>query len=450
MQIVDPGQTAEYFAGRTLYWGDIHGHTAYSDGWGTPEQFYDHAIHTRGLDFSAVTDHAEWLATFKENLSFVDGAPLDLWQRTLSTADTYYQAGEFVTLAAFEWTSNEYGHRCIYFRDTQDVPGDPLSSYTVKTPEALWQTLQPYDAMTISHHICRLNTATKWEHYDPAIERLVEIYSKWGNAESAWTFYEPYFHMTAYPWTRLLAVKHAVQYTLQQPEYRIGVVAGSDSHQGRPGSTQRSEDLARGPILSADYYDAMNAERFLQVVRAGYTHADRGKEGPAGGGLAGIWAPALTRGDIWDAMYARHTVGSTGVKPQVQLVVVDSTAPETSGVLGEEMEVDGYPTILADVACEVGSIVASAELLRNGAKIAEAFPALQTCGLRYTDAGLSKGSTAGYLLRLALTQDTAHNDDGDQTQLYDENSREFYLSGDPQDRELVWTSPVWVTRRRPW
>lgn len=449
MNVVDPGAAAAFFSGHNLYWGDFHAHTAYSDGWGTPEQLYDYARNVRNLRFSAVTDHAEWLVLFKENLSFADGSPLDLWKRILNSADACNSPGSFVTLPAFEWTSNKYGHRCVYFRDTNNVPTDAISSYYVETPEDLWSSLRPYSAITISHHCIRLNTLTKWDHYDPQFERLVEIYSKWGNAESAWTFYEPYYHITAFPWTRLITVRYAIQYLLQQPQFRIGIVAGTDSHQGMPGSTDRNEDYARGPVLPGEYYETMNAERFMQVVQSGYTHVDRGKPGPGGGGLAGVWAPALTRGDIWDAMYARHTMGSTGAKPMVQFAVADRDAPESGGVMGEEISVDGYARILAGIECEDGCVVESAELTKDGVKVAQASPAMQTFGLRYDDP-LAKGSTACYQLRLTLAQVPAENLDGDGAQAYDADNKKFYETGEPQTRELVWTSPVWVTRRRPW
>ena len=41
-----------------LYWGDIHGHTALSDGIDTPKNYYNYAKNTSRLDFSAITDHA--------------------------------------------------------------------------------------------------------------------------------------------------------------------------------------------------------------------------------------------------------------------------------------------------------------------------------------------------------------------------------------------------------
>ena len=40
-----------------VYFGNLHSHTSYSDGSGTPDDAYRHARNTAGLDFLAVTEH---------------------------------------------------------------------------------------------------------------------------------------------------------------------------------------------------------------------------------------------------------------------------------------------------------------------------------------------------------------------------------------------------------
>jgi hypothetical protein len=452
MLVVDRGVVDHYFSGLQIYWGDIHGHTAFSDGWGTPEQFYDYARNTQNLAFSAVTDHVEAVNLFSESFIFADGSPLDLWRMTIQAADAHYVPGTFVTLPAFEWTSNEFGHRNAYFRNSGDVPPVPFDSNEYRNPNAWWQALRPYEVFTASHHPVRMDTPTNWDYGDPDMERLVEIYSKWGNSESPWATYEPYYHMTAYPWTRLLAFKHAMKYMLDKG-HRLGVIAGTDTHQGMPGSTTRTEDAARGPVVPVENYASMTAEDFMQVVQNGYTHVDRGGPeptggGPAGGGLAGVWAHSLTRENIWDALYDRHTAGSTGVRPLVQFAVEDTTAAGlVAGIMGDEITVAGYPRILGGIECEAGCTVHSAELMKDGVKIAGASPAAPSVGLRFEDTGLAKGSTSNYVLRLVLKQNRTDNLDSDSIQWYHRKSGVFYEPGPPQTREIVWTSPIWVTRR---
>jgi hypothetical protein len=47
--------------GYNLYFGDLHSHTGYSDGYGTPAEAYAAAI-AGGADFFATTDHTKWVS----------------------------------------------------------------------------------------------------------------------------------------------------------------------------------------------------------------------------------------------------------------------------------------------------------------------------------------------------------------------------------------------------
>ena len=48
---------AAALGGMNVYSGNLHSHTAYSDGTGTPAQVYQFA-RASGLDFYAITDHS--------------------------------------------------------------------------------------------------------------------------------------------------------------------------------------------------------------------------------------------------------------------------------------------------------------------------------------------------------------------------------------------------------
>ena len=70
-----------------VFFGDLHGHTQFSDGKGTPEQAYAQAAQG-GADFLALTDHREGLTAAE-------------WDRTRAAADAATTAA-FVGIAAFE------------------------------------------------------------------------------------------------------------------------------------------------------------------------------------------------------------------------------------------------------------------------------------------------------------------------------------------------------------
>mgnify|MGYP000195899927 CR=1 FL=1 len=86
-----------------VYSGDLHSHTGYSDGQGTPQIAYQMA-RANGLHFFAVTDHAELLSTGE-------------WNATLEQALAATVESEFVALRGFEWTS-QYGHANVFNTST--------------------------------------------------------------------------------------------------------------------------------------------------------------------------------------------------------------------------------------------------------------------------------------------------------------------------------------------
>jgi hypothetical protein len=57
----DPGHQAAKPVKLNLYFGDLHSHTGFSDGYGTPAEAYA-AAKAAGADFLATTDHAKWIS----------------------------------------------------------------------------------------------------------------------------------------------------------------------------------------------------------------------------------------------------------------------------------------------------------------------------------------------------------------------------------------------------
>ena len=143
----------DLFSGHNLYGGDLHAHTGYSDGYGTPSACYEYGRARRRLDFGAVSDHAEWLNAFGSSLPMADGSPVPLWANLLTEVEARYVPGAFVTFPGFEWTSDAHGHRTVVFGSTARLPQAPPSARSHPTPPDLWAALGPYVAMTIPHHV---------------------------------------------------------------------------------------------------------------------------------------------------------------------------------------------------------------------------------------------------------------------------------------------------------
>lgn len=248
-----------------LYWGELHAHGARSfDGVGGAP--FDYARDVAGLDFFALTDHAE-------------GWPEGTWEWLKKHVSDYYQPHRFVTLLAYEATfGSPWGHHNVYFRgDSGPVVGDDTGTLL-----DLWEALDVGNALTIPHHtgVCFSPTTEgsivggqcpnpDWRHHNPEFRRLIEIYSGHGLCET----YDP-THPLSYE-----NCDFSIDSSNKGPHYardawdlgqQLGVIASSDNHRGTPG---RSET-----------------------------------------GQAGVWAGELTREAIFDALRDRRTYGTTGAR----------------------------------------------------------------------------------------------------------------------------------------
>jgi hypothetical protein len=224
--------------------------------------------------------------------------------------------------------------------------------------------------------------------------------------------------------------------------HRIGIVAASDSHQGHPGST--AADSARGRILPEDQYPT-TGEEFLELLEQGYTLDFREPAG-GGGGLAGVWAPELTREAIWEGLYARRTVGTTGIRPAVKFGVRDAAALSSGATMGGELAVTGEPILYASALPEAGSAVTQIILLKTNATLLRATNPEPGVAVSYQDTALAIGETACYRALILVRQSLHSNLDGDTVLRYSGRRDRLLQIAELQLDEQVWTSPIWVTR----
>jgi len=81
-----------------IYYGNLHGHTGYSDGQGTPGQAFEQAKNSGEADFMAITDHS----TYPDNLTQAE------WDDIKNAAEQYTDSA-FVAMASWEMTRG-WGH----------------------------------------------------------------------------------------------------------------------------------------------------------------------------------------------------------------------------------------------------------------------------------------------------------------------------------------------------
>ncbi len=246
---------AEPDAGLQLYWGDLHGHSAWSDGTGEPEDYFRYARDVSALDFAALTDH-----------DAVGLRPLDgpRWVRQREIAESFHADGRFVTFFGYEYTHPKTGHLTI-LSPSPRLPLWSARAPATNTPEKLWARLRArgLPVLTIPHHVGGSTASTDWDHHDSKFERLVEICSVHGSSEC----------MGCPRQLRSGRRGSFVRDALVRG-YRLRFIASGDSHTGHPGRTLK----------------------------------------PFTGGLAGVWARELSREAIWEALMEGRTFATTGAR----------------------------------------------------------------------------------------------------------------------------------------
>jgi hypothetical protein len=330
-----------------LYWADLHGHSGISDGTGAPEDYFAYARQVAGLDVAALTDHdAFGVRAMDEHL--------ETWRRILAAADAADEPGAFVAYAGYEWTNWTSGHKHVLFSGAGPRPLLSSRDPRYDTPPELWAALPP-GALTIAHHPGGGPIGTDWTYHDTEREPLAEIISIHGNSES-------------YGCPRMIyrPKRGGFVFDALGRGIHLGILGGGDTHNGHPGM---------------------------------------GDPGAFTNGLAGVWARALTREAVWEALRARRTFATSG--PRIQLYAELDGRP-----LGAELPLGKAPPTLRVFALAERDIV-KIEILRNG-------EVLQT----HRDRGLLNrfqtplsGLQPGDWIMLRVTQ---------------------------EDEEQAWSSPFWI------
>ncbi|MBN1345235.1 MAG: DUF3604 domain-containing protein [Phycisphaerae bacterium] len=246
-----------------LYWGDIHNHNEIGYAKGSLERSYD--IAKRGLDYFAFTAHSRWHDLPKmpqdKHLKWVKGFELvrKQWPRVEKMAAENYRPGRFVTFVAYEWHSSRFGDYCLIYPDGGETP--------LKTFDDV-KDLQAYarqaGALIIPHHPAYLAgwRGAAFEHLDTGVSPVVEFYSEHGGARSDRGPFPYLRHSMGGRWTP------NTMRSLLASGARVGVVASTDDHLGYPGAYQEG--------LTGLYADALTREGIFEALRARRTFAVTG------------------------------------------------------------------------------------------------------------------------------------------------------------------------------
>lgn len=252
-----------------LYWGDLHGQSVIGCGARSIDAYFAHA-----RDFAAAD-----VASHQANCFLVSN---DEWRETEASTMRHHEPQRFVTLLGVEWSASSVlgGDHNVYF------PGDEAElhrcSHEFLADRSDLDTDLPHvqdlhrhyrgSDTLVAVHVGGRTANLEW--YEPGLDRLLEVHST--HATSDWFLFE--------------ALRRG---------YRMGVTAGSDGVDGRPGNSHPGHMGVRN-------------------LR---------------GGLTAILAPELTRASLWRALKARHCYATTGAR-----IVVDFRLGDA--IMGDEAEAD--------------------------------------------------------------------------------------------------------------
>ena len=222
-----------------IYWGDLHGHSGFSEAQGSAEGFFRYGREDARLDFLAHTEHD----------LFMDA---NEWNILRKNAVLYNKEGEFITFLSYEWSQlNQWGgHHNVFFRTPENRELVPL--HTAPTLETLYKGLRAKnntnDVLIIPH----AHEAGDWRLSDSDMERLVEVASDHGSFE--W-FGRAYL----------------------ASGFQMGFIGAGDNHDGHPGySVFRADHHRQTNGMAALMADKKTSQALFDAMRNRQTYATSG------------------------------------------------------------------------------------------------------------------------------------------------------------------------------
>jgi hypothetical protein len=233
------------------FWADIHGQSEETVGTNTIDSYFRFA---RDRAFVDVCGHQG------NDFQITD----DFWQTINDTTARFNKDGRFIVFPGWEWSGNTGlgGDRNVFFKNEGGIISRSSRALVEEaesttpcsgTVEDLFDRIQKcgHEAMLVPHVGGRF---ADLERHREGLEPVVEVHSAWGTFE--WMLDDAFSR-----------------------GYRIGIVANSDGHKGRPG---------------ASYPGASTFGSY--------------------GGLTCILADKLDRDHVWEAYQSRRVYATTGAR----------------------------------------------------------------------------------------------------------------------------------------
>jgi hypothetical protein len=329
----------------SIVWGDIHTHTKYSDGRGTPDEMYEFARNYSSIDFCAVSDHAftttDWM-----------------WDDLQRAAKQYNEPGRFVTFLGYEWsgTTDVGGDHNVYttadsmplyrsytgynYRNLRMYHGpNKMAGHVEDLFRLMGENFRDENLLTIPHYGGRPGNP---EWHNPELQRGIEVFSDHRRSEN---------------WMS----------TFLEKGYRIGIVASTDNHSGNAGYGVRREEREIGE-------DRDTFSRFSPAER--------------GTALMAVYTESLDREDVFQGIYHRRTYATTGSRIILRFWV--------NGLpMGSEGKQTGAPVIRVSAVGTAG--LKGVRIVRNGKIIHAVDPPGDSADFEYVDRSGETGPAYYYV-----------------------------------------------------
>ena len=192
------------------FWGDTHGQSNETLGTNSAREYFE---------FGRDKAHVEVMG-HQGNDFQITGA---FWRELNALTKEFDEPDRFVCIPGYEWSANTAvgGDRNVHYRregetihrsshaqiaDAVDIVDEPSDAHTA---HELFARLKGKDCVVVAHVGGRY-ADIKYAH-DGVLEAAVEVHSAWGTFE--WLVHDAF-----------------------EKDFRVGIVANSDGHKGRPGA----------------------------------------------------------------------------------------------------------------------------------------------------------------------------------------------------------------------
>jgi hypothetical protein len=281
-----------------------------------------------------------------------------VWARVVEAAERANDPCTFTSFVGYEWTGAtgvSNAHRNVIFAgDT--VPSSPTSYFEAPTPEGLWRALEPFEehgVLVIPHNANmsdgQMFHPAAWRNAPNAgdlvarrarLERLLEVIQHKGDGECMnglrfgigatdelcdfEKLYRPPFRDCgdepgagsmaglgcASPYDFLRGILHgglALRDAFGENPYAIGVIGGTDTHNGTPGL-----------VDEASYAGHVGRDEATALDRLAPPGLLPGGVRLNPGGLTAVWAEENTRESLFAALHRRETYSTSGPRMRVR------------------------------------------------------------------------------------------------------------------------------------